>query len=221
LLGPDYRGCWRTLAHAARIHQEFGVRVEISPFWHGRPGFDLRLAPRRDLTPMLLELLAEIESPEGIRLAARSGLSQLIWIEWDGGRLAPHPRLRRRGRGLAAAAQRRIALQSSGRQLARRLAFPPAAIAALRRLLPDWEVVCLDEQSPLADWCDVLQGCAVFLGVPGGREDLASALDVPVFLIDDSREFREAGAACAWCGTTAEVLFLLRCFLGLRPASLS
>ena len=168
---------------------------------------------------MLLELLAEIESPAGIRLAARTGLSQLIWLEWDGARSVPDLRLRRRGKALTAAAQHRIALQPNGRQLARRLALPPAAIAALRQLHPDWEVVWLDEQSPLAEWCDVLQSCAVFLGVPGGREDLASALDVPVFLIDEDREFREAGAACAWCGTTAEVLFLLRCFLGLSPAS--
>lgn len=216
LTGPGFADVWNTIEQAVRLQREHGGQVRIYGQWHGRPGHDLRVAPRRNLSSLLRQLLAELEDLPGIDVVEQARLPDLFWCEPRPAATPTALRLRRRWGGWSTGTRRRLAVCSTGGdrgQAACKHFFRPLG----QRL----EVVCLDERRPVADWLDVLTASDLCVGEPGGRERLAHAAGVPLLLVNlglrPPDDIRAVGVP-ACLANRADLLLKVAAFLGLGPA---
>jgi glycosyltransferase involved in cell wall biosynthesis len=217
LTGPTFNDVWNTIEQAFRLQREQRGLVRIYGQWHGRPGHDLRLAPRRNLSSLVRQLLDELEDSPGIDVVEQARLPDLFWCEPPSANAPSTMRVRRRWGGWSNGTRRRLAVFWNGGN------WGHAVCEQLFRPLSQrLEVVCLDERRPVADWLEELSASDLYVGETGGWERLAHTVGVPLLLVnlgllppDDIRAVRVP--AC-WANLD-ELLLKVTAFLGLGPTT--
>lgn len=224
LFGPTDAEVWRSVQYAGFVQRAHRVAVQLYTAWHG-PIEELSSASLAACRPLAEAIASTLRLPRPLPLTDTAPLAEVHWPTLQGLRSFPLLPARQTWSGWSTGGRRRLAWQPAS-EFAEEAAPPAQLLGTLQAALPECEFVLLDPAAGVAACVGVAASCDVFVGGDNGLVQLCYAVGVPVFLLPSVSDDWEAFAAflerhdnqpVQLSTELPEMLFKLRCFLGLHP----